>query len=53
MAIKVRAENTSEKVPRRKAVPLEWSFVIPVIVLALLVFAAIFAPFLAPTRLPR
>jgi peptide/nickel transport system permease protein len=41
-------ENTSEKAPRRKPVTLEWSFVIPVVVLALLVFSAIFAPFIAP-----
>lgn len=48
MATKVMTENTSKNVPWRKPVTLEWSFVIPVIVLALLVFSAIFAPILAP-----
>ncbi len=41
-------EKTSESAPRRKPVTLEWSFVIPAGVLALLVFVAIFAPLLAP-----
>jgi peptide/nickel transport system permease protein len=41
-------ENSPGRAPRRKPITLEWSFAIPVVVLALLVFAAIFAPLLAP-----
>ena len=41
-------ENSHGRAPRRKPITLEWSFAIPVVVLALLVFAAIFAPLLAP-----